>query len=87
MATNITPCLTDQQTAVVGKALVETLCGNLTAETVKELRELPIEIENVPQPMKDLIKQIGGSASTGKDLTLIVLDELHGACEKLLETL
>jgi hypothetical protein len=87
MVTHTQEHLDDQVAAILGKVVVEALSGNLTSETVAELRHMPKDIEAIPQPFRDLIKQAAGSASTGRDLTLIVLDEIHGVCEELFETL
>ena len=85
MVINTDTHLDTQTAAAVGKMLVEALSGNLTNETVEQIRYLPIDIEAVPQPFKDLMKQAGGSASTGKELTHIVLQEIQGICMELLD--
>jgi hypothetical protein len=72
---------------ILGRMLVEALRGDVTEATITQLRKMPMDIEAMPQPFRDLVKQAAGTASTGRERTLIVLDELHGACEQLLETL
>jgi hypothetical protein len=80
MVTQTKP-LSETSTAVLGKMLVEILSGNLTDETLREVRALPLDL---PQPFLDLSKQAGGSAITGAALTRDMLIELSGLCDELL---
>ncbi|PWB69557.1 MAG: hypothetical protein C3F07_18720 [Anaerolineales bacterium] len=75
----ITRSLTETETAVLGRMLVEILNGNLTEATLEQLRPLPKE--TLPQPFRDLAKMAGGSAITGAPLTRNMLIELRGLCD------
>jgi hypothetical protein len=77
-----TQSLTQTETAVIGKMLVEILSGDLTEATLREVRALPKE--NLPEPFNDLTKQAGGSAITGPALTRDMLIELRGLCDELI---
>jgi hypothetical protein len=78
-----TQSLTATETAVLGKMLVEILSGNLTDDTLQEVRRLPKEA--MPEPFRDLAKQAGGSATTGEPLVHAMLIELRGVCSELLD--
>jgi|GEM_PF-3430717 len=74
--------LTATARAVLGQMLVEILSGDLTDATLEQVRALPKE--EMPEPFRDLAKQAGGSAITGKQLTRTMLIELRGLCDELI---
>ena len=82
MVTN-TKSLTAEESAVIGKLLVEVLAGAISDDTLVELRQL--EPDNMPEPFDHLTKAIGGDARTGDSLVRVALIELGGLCGELLD--
>ena len=83
MVTN-THSLTAEETAVIGKLLVEVLAGAISDDTLVELRQL--EPDTMPEPFDHIVKAIGGDARTGDALLRVALIELRGLCRELLES-
>jgi len=82
MAT-VTHPLSATAQAVIGQMMVEILSGDLTDATLEKVRALTKE--EMPEPFRDLAKQAGGSAITGKPLARNMLIELRGLCSELID--